>query len=53
MSDRNHTNESTFQVHIDKTLLSLFDKALKKLGYKNRADWTREKIRETINKAND
>lgn len=51
MSDENHTGEATFQVHVDKKLLSDFDKALKKTGYKNRADWLREKMRNLIDKA--
>lgn len=51
MSDAKHTNEATFQVHVDKNLLSDFDKALRKTGYKNRADWLREKMRNLIDKA--
>jgi metal-responsive CopG/Arc/MetJ family transcriptional regulator len=51
MSDQKHTGEATFQVHVDKQLLKDFDKAIKKNGYKNRADWLREKMREEIKRS--
>lgn len=51
MSDAKHTGESMFQVHIDTELLKKFDEALKINGYKNRADWAREKVRQEIGKA--
>jgi metal-responsive CopG/Arc/MetJ family transcriptional regulator len=51
MSNKNHDDESIFQVHIDTELLKQFDIAIKKLNYKNRADWTREKMRQEIERA--
>jgi len=48
MSDKNHTNESKLTFWIDNSLLARFDEALKKMGYKNRAEWFRENVRDII-----
>jgi metal-responsive CopG/Arc/MetJ family transcriptional regulator len=51
LSDAKHTGEDKIQFNLEKNLTEQFDHALQKLGYKNRADWFREKVRETIREA--
>jgi len=51
MSDTNHTGEKQLHIWLDEKLLDKLDEALKQNGYKNRADFIREKVRELINKA--
>lgn len=45
-------DEHRFTVRETMEELEKLDKALKVLGYKNRADWYREKKREAIKEAN-
>lgn len=46
-----HAGEKKLQFWIEEELLQRFDVAIKKCGYKNRADWFREKVRESIREA--
>jgi hypothetical protein len=51
MSDAKHTGEDKIQFHLDREMTEQLDMALKKLKYKSRAEWFREKARETIKEA--
>lgn len=42
------TNNSRFQVRDTQEELEKLDRAIKKLGYKNRADWYRDMKRNSI-----
>lgn len=46
-----HAGEKKVQFWIEEKLLQQFNTAIKKRGYKNRADWFREKVRELIREA--
>lgn len=48
MSDKNHTGEKALHIWLDAELLQQFDSALKQAGYRNRAEFVREKVRELI-----
>ncbi|MGE4282802.1 MAG: ribbon-helix-helix protein, CopG family [Clostridia bacterium] len=48
MGDINHTGEKKIQFWVEENLLEQLEEAIKKQGYKNRAEWFREKARETI-----
>jgi metal-responsive CopG/Arc/MetJ family transcriptional regulator len=48
MSDKNHTGQKMAQFWLDEELLIKLDKAIKKTGYINRAEWFREQVRNTI-----
>ncbi len=43
--------DTRFQVRDTQEELEKLDKAIKKLGYKDRADWYRDKKRQTIREA--
>ena len=51
MSDKNHANEAKILFWLDKELVSKLDEALKKMGYKSRAEWFRENVRDIIEEA--
>lgn len=45
-----HETESKLTFWIDNSQLVEFDKAIKEKGYRSRAEWLREKVREELNK---
>jgi metal-responsive CopG/Arc/MetJ family transcriptional regulator len=51
MSDAKHTGEKQVPFFLEEDLLTRWDNALKKLGYKNRAERFREVVRNDIEKA--
>jgi metal-responsive CopG/Arc/MetJ family transcriptional regulator len=48
MSDNKHTGESKITFWLDDNLIVKFDEAIKEAGYKNRAEWFREGVRDVI-----
>lgn len=51
MSNREHGGQKMFQSWMDSDDLNALDQALEKLRFKNRAEWLRQVMRETIEKA--
>jgi metal-responsive CopG/Arc/MetJ family transcriptional regulator len=51
MSNREHDNQKKLLFWIDSDMLSQFDEAIKLMGYSNRTEWFREKLRGTIKEA--
>jgi metal-responsive CopG/Arc/MetJ family transcriptional regulator len=51
MSDKNHTGESQLTFWLKHDIVARFDDAIEANGYKNRAEWFREKVRQEIEKA--
>jgi metal-responsive CopG/Arc/MetJ family transcriptional regulator len=48
LSDHAHTGDALFNAIVDVETLSQFDQAIKGLGYINRGEWFRDKVRNEL-----